>query len=221
MACSRALAVGAKDGALSGPVTAESGVEDDLHVVEVVVDVASRSALEVRRRSPPCRWVGVCARGVRGGLAFGPEPDVNVVRVPFGGVDASTRAVEAVSVQGRASAVDATSLVGETGAAGHGAAVGGVHGHDVAGLVVYTFKDIDFAISGPMKTSTSVHTRCCCLLTKREGQASKMQARYRRRYRACEPGQGRPGRVGMSCRLRRGHCLGPGQKPRWWSPRAY
>ena len=37
--------------------------------------------LKVRRGRTTCRWVGVDARDVRRGIAFGPEPNVDVIEV--------------------------------------------------------------------------------------------------------------------------------------------
>ena len=82
-------------------------------------------------------------------MALGPEPDVDVVGSPFGGVDASAGGIQAVAIGGGAAGGEAAALVGEAGFAGKGAALGGVHGHGVAGLEVDAFDDVDFAVGGP------------------------------------------------------------------------
>jgi len=214
------LAVGAKHGRLPGPVAAEGGVEDELHVVEVFVDGAARAALESCSRGTPGRWVGVCTRDVRGGLALGPKPDVDVVGGPFGGVDASTGAVQAVAIGGGAAGGEAAALVGEAGFAGKGAALGGMHGHGVAGLEVDAFENVDFTVSGPACGLIYLIDWDCCLPTKWEGQASRTRARYRRRWRACERGPRRRARVDRFCSLRRGYCHGRGRKQHWSSQHA-
>ena len=144
------MGVGADHGRLPGPVAAKGRVEDQLHVVEVAVDRAPFPALEVSRRRAPLGRVRIGAGDVRGRLAFGPGPDVDVVRRPLGSEDTATGGIKAVAVGGRGGGgVERAAFVGEAGVAAEGAAVGGVHGHDVAGLVVDAFEDVDLTVGGP------------------------------------------------------------------------
>ena len=186
----------------------------------MAINRAALATLEIGGGFAPRRGIRVRTGSVGGGGAFGPEPDVDVVGGPFGGIDTAAGAVEAVAVRRGAAAVDAATFVGEAGVSGEGATVGGVHGHDVVGLVVDAFEDVDFAVGGPVGILAFGFGWCCGLLTKWEGQASKTRARYRTRYQACERGPGRPGRAGRSCWWTHGCCYGPGLKQRWSSQHA-
>ena len=121
-----------------------------MHVIEMAINRAPLTALEVCSGFPPSRRVRFRTGSISGSGALGPEPDVDVVGGPFGGVDAAAGVVEAVAV-GPAAAIDAAALVGKARVAGEGATVGGVHGHDIAGLVVDAFENVNFSVGGPGK----------------------------------------------------------------------
>jgi len=77
---------------LAGPGATESGVEDDGVVVEVVVEVA---ALEIGHGLAELADIGLAGLDGRGNVVAREEPDVDVLRGPFHGVDATADAVEA------------------------------------------------------------------------------------------------------------------------------
>ena len=146
----RTCAIRAPDG--TRPITAESGVEDDIVVVEVVVDGAAVATLEGSCCGAPRRGVRVGACSVRRDAAAGEEPDVDGGAGPFHGVDAAVGVVEAVTEGGRTACLGAAAGVSLAVGVDHGAAAAGVHGHCVLVLVVDTFDDVDFAVVGPVGT---------------------------------------------------------------------
>lgn len=151
---------------LARPRAAESGVENDLHVFEMLVDIAAAPA-KPRGRSAPLAWVG-CAAVLNIGrdAAARPEPDADGLGRPFGGVDATVPGVEggakSVGTMARDGAPRVLRLpwriavairgAGRTGEARFGdrTARAGVEGHLVGRLCVDAFDDVDFAVRGPV-----------------------------------------------------------------------
>lgn len=145
----------APDGA--GPVAAEGGVEDDVVVLEMLVDVTAALAVvgsaadEAGAGMPPCARVRVRARDVAGFAAAREKPDVDPAAGPLHGVDAAVGVIEpcteAVGVRG----LDVAAQGALAGAAGEAAPVAGVHGHAVAARGIDALDDVDFAAVGPVR----------------------------------------------------------------------
>ncbi len=136
----------------AGPVAAESGVEDDVVVFEVVVDRAAWAALERGCGVAPAGGVGVGARGAVWDAAAGEEPDVDGGAGPFHGIDTTLGVVEAVAEGSGATGFGTAASFALAVFVDHGAAAVGVHGHCVLCLVVDAFDDVDFAVVGPART---------------------------------------------------------------------
>lgn len=148
---------------LSRPRPAERGVEHDVHVLEMVVDVAP--ARIVRQRGAPRARIRAVGRDVRRDRRAGEEPDGDRLAGPFGRVDAAADGVEAGAEVGGVVGQDAAACVfglfGGVGVAvrgvriaGHarlldGAAAGGVECHGVGRGTIDPFDDIDFAHGRP------------------------------------------------------------------------
>lgn len=96
--------------------------------------------------------------------------DLNVAACPFHGVDATTVAVESISIRGRRSRINtATSVItlvrvvdpavacregtGEAGVV-DGAALAGVQGHGIGALLIDTFDDVDLAVVRPVASNS-------------------------------------------------------------------
>lgn len=141
------------DGA--GPVAAEGGVEDDVVVLEMPVDVAVVATEEARGGGTPSRGVGVGTRDIAGDAVAREEPDVDGGAGPFHGVNTAAGGVErsAVTVRSLGFAIAAETAVA-TGA-GEGAAGTGVHGYLILGLMVDTLDDVDFTAVRPGVGSVS------------------------------------------------------------------
>lgn len=93
---------------LPGPRAAERGVEDEVHVLEVRVDVA---AGVVGERGAPFARVGAAGRDVRRDRGAREEPDGDGLARPFGRVDAAADGVEAGAEVGGIGRQDAAALV--------------------------------------------------------------------------------------------------------------
>lgn len=83
---------------IASPVTAEGGVENDVIVLEMLIDVAVVPSNEAGCCSSPGRWTGVGFEGVARYSSTRPEPDVDVSTRPFHGVDTATSVVEVGAV---------------------------------------------------------------------------------------------------------------------------
>lgn len=103
-----ACRVGGPD--VAGPVTAESGVEDDLMILEELVDVATTS--ERRQRSAPVARIGISGSDVRGDAGAREEPNGNGRAGPLGRVHAPLTVVEAGAVGVALGRHDRTACVG-------------------------------------------------------------------------------------------------------------
>lgn len=149
----RASGILGPDGA--GPVAAEGGVEDDVVVLEMPVDVAVVATEEARGGGTPSRGVGVGTRDIAGDAVAREEPDVDGGAGPFHGVNTAAGGVEssAVTVRSLGFAIAAETAVA-TGA-GEGAAGTGVHGYLILGLMVDTLDDVDFTAVRPGVGSVS------------------------------------------------------------------
>lgn len=151
---------------LARPLPAKGRVEDEVHVLEVLVHVAVAAGV-VRERGAPCGRAGHgVADEVGGDVLAGEEPDGDGGGVPLGRVDAAADVVEAGAEVGRVGREDAAArvdllaggvgvAVGGVDGAGHarlwdGAAAGGMEGHGVGLSTVDAFDDVDFAIRGPV-----------------------------------------------------------------------
>lgn len=148
----------------AGPVAAEGDVEDDLQLVEMVVNVARFG--KSGRRGTPSRRIRSATSDIPGDARAREEPDIDDSPCPFGSVDAASSIVEAVAIGGVVVTSDGTAGVGRLArsfdvAVGSldfaaepegldGAAIAGVEGHLVGGLVVDAFNDVDFAVAGPV-----------------------------------------------------------------------
>lgn len=137
----------------------------DLQALEVGVDVAGAGESTVR--STPRAWIRGAIGDIGGDITVAEVPDTDSIAGPLSSVDAAAVAVEPCAeglVRGR---LDAAARVGvlarglhetiagfeRAGEAGviDAAAVAGVEGHVVLGLVIDTFDDIDFAVVGPVR----------------------------------------------------------------------
>ena len=83
---------------VAGPVAAEGGVEYDVVVPEMRVDVTATPTRELRRWVSPCRWIGRGVVDVFGNTTPREEPEVDVVARPLHSVDTADAGVEAVAV---------------------------------------------------------------------------------------------------------------------------
>lgn len=95
---------------VAGPVTTESGVEDDLLIPEVRVDVTP--ALKLCDRSSPRGWVGVSVVDIGWDLASWKEPYRDARRSPFCSVNTPSDRIEAVAIGIGSTGVDRTPNVG-------------------------------------------------------------------------------------------------------------
>ena len=107
---------------LPRPRPAERGVENDIHVLEVRVDVAV--ARVPGERGAPLARVRGAGRDIGGDVLAREEPDGDGGAGPVGGVDAAADGVEA------------------------GAKVGGVGGQDAAACVARLFGGVGVAVGG-------------------------------------------------------------------------
>ena len=83
---------------VSGPSSAKGGVEDQIVVFEVVVNVAPGSAVELGQRGAPVAWVWRIGGDIRGDGVSREEPRGNVVRGPLRSVHSSANGVEPIAV---------------------------------------------------------------------------------------------------------------------------
>lgn len=134
-----------------GPIAAESGVEDDVVVLEVLVDVAIVAANEASCGSSPVGGVGVGSRGIAGYTSTRPEPDVDPIAGPLHGVDAAVSVVEVGSIVVRARRLDGTAKATLAVAACQGAPVASVHRHLILASGVDPFDDVDFPAVWPVR----------------------------------------------------------------------
>ena len=89
---------------LARPLPAKSRVEDDVHVLEMVIDVAVIARVVREGGAPGSARVGdvvVVADDVGGDVLAGEEPDGDGGGVPLGRVDAAADVVEAGAEVGR------------------------------------------------------------------------------------------------------------------------
>ena len=134
------------------PVTTEGGIEDDIIILEVIINIAARATLEGSSSCSPSRRIRIGACGAVGDAIAAEEPDVDGGAGPFHGVDATLGVVETVAERGGTAGLDAAALAALAVLVEHGAAVAGVHGHGILGLVVDAFDDVDFAAVRPVGT---------------------------------------------------------------------
>lgn len=168
---------------LARPVAAEGGVEDDVEVVEVRVDL--ERAAELGAGEAPCRVGGVGGAGDDVGgdcggvliivvVAAGEKPDLDGGRGPLGRKDAAAVLVEVFPVRGRVAVLDQAAgvlvliwsvdiAVGSDQVTAVGLFLrqfhsrSGVKGHPVAGLLVHPFEDVDLASGRPGRSN---HPEC-------------------------------------------------------------
>ena len=134
-----------------GPVTAKSGVEDDMVVFEMLIDVAVVAADEAGGRVPPIPRVGMRAQDIAGFSAAGEEPNIDPAARPLHGVDTPVGIVEPRAVvSGAALGLDMATQAPQAAAAGEAAPVAVVHGHLVLALRIDALKDVNFAAVGPV-----------------------------------------------------------------------
>ena len=145
----RALRVGVEDTRLTGPVTAEGGVENDVLDGKVGVDVAVRSTLKQSGRIAPARRVGVWSAGIARCSRVRPEPDLDGAAGPFHSIDTASVIVEAIAVRNASSGLDTTALVTQAILVDQSTARAGMHGHGVLVVVVDTLDDVDLPIIRP------------------------------------------------------------------------
>lgn len=79
------------------PVAAEGGVEHDLLILEVGIDVAIRSPLESRDGVGPFGGIGGLAQDIPGLLTAGEEPNLDGILGPLHGVGSPFVEIEAVA----------------------------------------------------------------------------------------------------------------------------
>ena len=77
----------------TSPLSTERGIEDHIHVLEMLIDIAA--ACEFRERRSPSAWVGGEGSNVRGDAGAGKEPDGDCIGGPFSSIDAAADGVEA------------------------------------------------------------------------------------------------------------------------------
>lgn len=145
----RASGILGPDGA--GPVAAEGGVEDDVVVFEMPVDVTVVATGEARGRGTPGRGdgIGVGARDIAGDAGAREEPDVDGGAGPFHGVNAAAGVVETGAVVVRSLGFGRAAETAFATGAREGAAGTGVHGYLVLGLMVDALDDVDFTAVRP------------------------------------------------------------------------
>ena len=81
---------------LTGPCATEIGIDDDTHIAEVIIDVASTLVIHSRRSK--LRWVRGAIRDTRWDRVASEKPCLEVVRGPFSSVDPSSVLIERLSV---------------------------------------------------------------------------------------------------------------------------
>ncbi len=154
------------------PLPTERGIEDDIHIGEMLIDVAV--AGEVCHGCAPAAGIGGAGCDVGGNGGAREEVDVDVLGCPFCGVDSPTYGVEAGTKGLR--------ILAHNGAPGIFLLVGGicvavcsvdcgcgcharcsyraagvcVQGHLVGGLQVDAFDNVDLAAGGPVRTHEPV-----------------------------------------------------------------
>ncbi|KAI6766477.1 hypothetical protein HG531_011699 [Fusarium graminearum] len=157
----------------AGPITAESSVEDDVVVSEVVVDVAALTSVELGSGSSPGCRIGVARLNVLGNTTAVEEPDSDVVRSPLGGVDSAANVVETITIVLVISGALAATLARTTSVAvvvdessaligavvGDSAARSSVKSDLVLSLSADALEDVYFPVIGP-RTSRREHPKC-------------------------------------------------------------
>ena len=96
------------------PVAAKGGVEHDLLILEVGIDVAIRSSLESRDGVGPFGGIGRPAQDIPGLLTAGEEPNLDGIPGPLHGVGSTFVEIEAVA---EGAALGPAACVGVTGGA--------------------------------------------------------------------------------------------------------
>jgi hypothetical protein len=162
---------------VTGPITAEGGIKDDVEVLEDSIDVA-RVLYPLGRRRTPGAWVRVVSgNAIRDG-ATREEPNGNRITGPLCSIDTAVVVIEAGAVRLVVLRPDtATSIVSlafsfhiavlclhiareDAGVLTNGATGTCVEGQGVALLLVYTLKDIDLSLIRPVGTE---HPEPACL----------------------------------------------------------
>lgn len=95
---SRAFRIRAPDLGASCPGSAKGGVKDNLVVLEMVVNVTGIPAQEPSKWSSPRAGIGLPRLNILGDLGSRKEPDGNVIRSPFSGINTTSNGVEPVAI---------------------------------------------------------------------------------------------------------------------------
>lgn len=93
----------------TGPHPAEGGVDHDLHVLEMSVDVTL--SRELGRRDAPVTGIGHAVRDVERDLGAGKEPDLDGGGRPLGRVYPAAEVVELLTVRVRAAVLGSAAHV--------------------------------------------------------------------------------------------------------------